>query len=90
MTFQASDGKGNQFLDLLDNDLNVIELSYSKDDPWLQAFGYSNSLCTRAVRAITNHTPIGEYRLQFFPNMDFECPCNNYPIKTKRYILHEC
>jgi len=45
MTFQVSDGKGNHFLDLLDDNLNVIELSYSKGGPWLQAFGHSNSLC---------------------------------------------
>ena len=30
MTFQASEGKGNHFLDLLDDDLNSIELSYIK------------------------------------------------------------
>ena len=90
MTFQASDGKGNHFLDLLDDDLNVIEPSYSKGGPWLQAFGHSNSLCAQAVRAISNHAPIGEYRLRFFPNMDFVCPCNNYPIETRRHILHEC
>ena len=63
MTFQALDRKGNHFLNLLDDDLNVIELSYSKGGPWLQAFGHSNSLCAQAVRAITNHAPIGEYRL---------------------------
>ena len=63
MTFQASDGKGKQFLDLLDNDLNDIEPSYARGGPWLQAFGHSNSLCARMVRAITNHAPIGEYRL---------------------------
>ena len=90
MTFQASDGKGNHFLDLLDDDLNVIEPSYSKGGPWLQAFGHSNSLCARVVRAITNHAPIGEYQLRFFPNMDFACPCNNYPIETRRHVLHEC
>ena len=33
MTFQALDGKGNHFLDLLDDDLNVIEPSYSKGGP---------------------------------------------------------
>ena len=79
--FQASDGKGNQFLDLLDDDLNPIELSYIKGGPWLQSFGHSNSLCARATRAITNHAPIGEYRLRFLPNMDFSCSCNNYPIE---------
>ena len=88
--FQALDGKGNHFLDLLDNDFNIIEPSYSKDGPWLQAFGHSNSLCTHATRAITNHTPIGEYRLRFFPDKDFSYPCNNYPIESRRHILHEC
>jgi len=63
MTFQALDGKGKHFLDLLDNELNVIELSYTKGGPWLQSSGHSNLLCTRTARAITNHAPIGEYRL---------------------------
>jgi len=63
MTFQASDGKGKHFLDLLDDELNVIEPSYAKGGPWLQLFGHSNSLCACAARAITNHAPIGEYRL---------------------------
>ena len=90
MTFQASDGKGNQFLKLLDNDFNTIELSYTKGSPWLQAFGLSNSLCARTMRAITNHAPIGEYRLRFFLYKDFSCPCNNYPIELRRHILHEC
>ena len=90
MTFQALDGKGNHFLDLLDDDLNVIEPSYARGGPWLQAFGYLNLLCARTTRAITNHAPIGEYRLQFFPNMDFTCPCNNYPIESRRHILHDC
>ena len=90
MMFQASDGKGKQFLDLLDNDFNTIEPSYTKGGPWLKVFGHSNSLCARATRAITNHAPIGEYWLRFFPNEDFTCPCNDYPIKSRRHILHEC
>jgi len=64
--FQVSDGKGKQFLDLLDNNSNAIELSYVKGGPWLQMFGQSNSLCMCAMRAITNHAPIGEYKLRFF------------------------
>ena len=63
MTFQASKGKGNHFLDLLDDDLNSIKPSYIKGSPWLQLFGHSNSLCGCATRAISNHAPIGEYRL---------------------------
>ena len=35
MTFQVLDGKGNQFLDLLDDDLNIIELSYARGGHWL-------------------------------------------------------
>jgi len=46
MRFQASDGKENNFMDLLDDNFNIIELSYIKGGPWLQAFGHSNSLCT--------------------------------------------
>jgi len=88
-SFQASDGKGKHFLDLVDDNLNSIEPAYTKGGPWLQVFGHSNSLCARATRAITNHAPIGEYRLRFFPNEDFKCPCNNYPIETRRHILHE-
>ena len=33
MTFQASDRKGNQFLDLMDDNLETIDLSYTKGDP---------------------------------------------------------
>ena len=61
MTFQASDRKGRQFLDLVDDNLNAIEPSYTKGGPWLQAFGHSNSLCACATRAITNYAPIGKY-----------------------------
>ena len=61
MTFQALDGKGSQFLDLMDDNFNVIEPSYTKEDLWLQTFGHSNLLCVCAMRAITNHAPIGKY-----------------------------
>ena len=90
MTFQASDRKGKHFLDLLDHNFNTIEPSYMKGSLWLQVFGHSNSLCAHAMRAITNHAPIGEYWLRFFPNKDFLCPYNNYPIESRRHILHEC
>ena len=90
MTLQALDGKGNHFMDLLDNGFNTIEPSYSKGGPWLQTFGHSNLLCVCVMRAITNHAPIGEYHLRFFPDKDFSCPCNNYPIKSRRHILHKC
>ena len=75
MMFQALNYKGNQFLDLLDDDNNIIELSYIKGDLWLKTIGHSNSLCMHATRVITNHTPTGEYRLRFFTREEFKCPC---------------
>jgi len=90
MTFQASDGKGKQFYDLVDDNLEIIEPSYTKEGLWLQSFGHSNSLCARATRAITSYVLIDEYYLQFFPNEDFKCPCGYYPIETRRHILYEC
>ena len=88
MMFQASDGKGKQFLDLLDDNSNDIKPSYVKWGPWLQAFEQSNILCVHTMRVITNHAPIGEYRLKFFPREEFKCPCDVYPIKSRRHILH--
>ena len=76
MMFQASDLKGNHFLDLMNRDNNPLESLYIRSGLWLQNFGHSNSLCTRATRAITNHAPIGEYRLRFFPNKEFKCLCD--------------
>ena len=87
--FRASDGKGRQFLDLVDDNLNIIKPIYTKGGLWLQVFGHSNLLCAHATRAITNHAPIGEYHLRFFSNKDFKCPCSNYSIES-RHILYEC
>jgi len=89
MTFQASDLKENQFLNLLNNNNNIIEPSYVKGRSWLKTSSHSNSLCIHATRAITNHAPIGEYRLRFFPREEFKCPCSLYPIESKHHILHE-
>ena len=90
MTFQASDGKGNHFLDLLDINFNFIKPFYTKEESWLQLFDHSNSLCVHVTRAITNHAPISEYRLRFFPREEFKCPCGLYPIESRRHILYDC
>ena len=90
MTFQALDLKGKQFLDLLNENNNIIEPSYAKGESWLKIFSHSNTLYVCALWAITNHTPIGEYRLRFFPREEFKCPCSSYPIKTRHHILYEC
>ena len=89
MSFQALDNKGKNFLELLDDESNPLKSLTIKDGPWLQYFGHSNTLCTRATRAIVNHVPIGEYRLRFFPREEFECPCGLYPIESRQHILHK-
>ena len=90
MLFQASDDKGQHFLELLDNDLNPIELSIAKGGLWLKFFEHSNLLCTRASRAIVNHAPIGKYQLRFFPREEFKYLCGLYPIESRCHILHKC
>ena len=42
------------------------------------------------MRAITNHAPIGKYRLRFFPNKEFKYSCGTYPIESRRHILYDC
>ena len=90
MPFQASDYKGNHFLDLLDNDYLSIKPTYIKGGTWLKLIGYSNSLCVRMTRAITNHTSIGKYHPRFFPKENFNYVYRLYPIKSRCYILYKC
>ena len=73
----------------LDENSTSIKPYAAKGSPWLKFFGHSNSLCTRAIRAIVNHTPIGKYRLRFFSQEEFKCPCGFYPIKSRCYILYK-
>ena len=89
MTFQVSDFKGKQFLNLLDDELYPIELLYTKGGLWLKHFEQI-SLCVRATRAITNHALTGEYRLCFFLKEDFSCLYGFYLIESRCHILHEC
>jgi len=83
MSFQVSDLKGRNFLELLNDDSNPLKPSAIKGGFWLQYFGHSNSLCTRATRAIVNYAPIGEYKLRFFPREEFAFPCSLYPIESR-------
>ena len=85
MTFQVLDLKGKHFL----ND-DLTNIKYTKGGLWINHFGHSNSLCARTTQAITNHAPIGEYQLRFFPREEFSCPCGSYPIESRCHILHEC
>ena len=83
MSFQALDLKEKNFLELLNNDSNSLELSAIKGNLWLQYFGYSSSLCTRATKAIINHTPVSKYQLKFFAREEFACSCSLYPIESR-------
>ena len=65
--FQTSNFKRNHFLELLDGNNHTIASSYKKKNLWIKYFSHSNSLYTRATRAITIYTPIEEYYLRFFP-----------------------
>ena len=85
MTFQVSDLKGRNFLELVDSDNNILELIYSKGGTWLQFIGYSNILYARATRVITNHAPISKYRLHFFSREEFSCSYSLYPIETRQH-----
>ena len=81
MIFQVLYFKENHFLDLLDNEYLPIKLTYMKDSTWLKLVSYSNSLYVRATKAITNHTPIEEYYLKFFPRENFSYSYRIYLIK---------
>ena len=89
LSFQVSDDKGHNFLELLDNDSKPIEPSISKGGLQFKYFGHSNSLYTRAIREIVNHAPIGEYCFIFFSQEEFKCLYGLYPIKSRHYILYE-
>ena len=90
MVFQALDNKGRNFLELFDNNLNTVKPNYPKEESQLKYLGHSNSLCTRAMRAIVNHASIDEYWLRFFKQEDFACSYSVYPIETRRHILYKC
>ena len=90
MTFQASEYKGRNFLNLNNDDNQPICPTYSKDGAWLKHFSLLNSMCTCITRLITNHTSIGKYWLRFFPKEFFTCMCKEYPIEIRRHILFNC
>ena len=85
MIFQTSDEKEKNFLKLLDDNLNIIKLTYCKGGSQLKYFSHLNSLYIRASRAIVNHTSISEYHLIFFFQKNFNCLCRLYLIKTRRH-----
>ena len=45
---------------------------------------------SRMARAITNHGPIGEYRLRFHPDEDPTCPACPHCLQTRTHVLFHC
>jgi hypothetical protein len=45
---------------------------------------------SRMARAITNHTPTGEYRRRFYPDRDYSCPTCPQRVQTRTHILCHC
>jgi len=82
--------KRNNFLNLLKNKYLPIKLTYTKSRTWLKLCRYSNLLCTKATRAITNYTSIGKYYFRFFSKELFEYLWDLYLIESIYHILHEC
>jgi len=84
MFFQASDWQGRSFMDLKDGDNEDI---LPKGSSWLKICGCSTACLTRLF---TNHAPIGEYRLRFFPKEPCSCPCKKAETKTRQHLLFNC
>ena len=82
------DYKRKNFLDLNNNNNLPTKPTYLKDSVWLKYIKHSNTLCTHAIRAITNHAPISKYHLKFFPKKSFAYLCREYPIKSRNHILN--
>ena len=55
MTFQASDYKERNFLDLNNNNNQPIYLTYSKSSAWLKHFGLLNLIYLCITRLIINY-----------------------------------
>ena len=90
MIFQASDQKGQQFLELVNDDDNPIEPSYFNRSSWLKFIEHSNLLCARVTRAIVNYASIDKYKLHFFSKEEFKCLYRSYSIELRYHILHKC
>ena len=66
----------------------------------MKEFGHHRTLMTNAVRAFTNHAPIGSYRARFFPDEDTACPHHGEeafedpsfqpPMQDREHIFLHC
>ena len=61
MTFQVSEYKRRNFLDLNNDNNQPIYLMYFKNSAWLKYIGHLNLIYIYITRLIMNHTSIDEY-----------------------------
>jgi hypothetical protein len=80
---------GSRFLHLRDSGDRLLWPTYVNGGAWLKHFG-SLSMITQAVRAITTHAPIREYRHSFFPAEPHSRRHCRAHLETWEYILYEC
>ena len=73
-----------------DGDNENIVPACTKGSSQLKICGCPNTLMACLTRLITNHIPIGEYRLRLFPNEPLDCPCQKAEIETRQHSLFNC
>ena len=56
-------------------------------------FNISNNdigMLSRMACALTNHAPIGEYRMRFYPDFDPLCPACPLHVQTRKHVFFHC
>ncbi len=49
-----------------------------------------NALAARAIRMLTGHAPLGEYRARFHPDRPTHCDCWVGGLHTREHVVDEC
>jgi len=55
-----------------------------------ESLAYDPKIMARFTRCITAHAPIGEYRRDFAPPLDFACPCGHSLYESRDHVILRC
>jgi hypothetical protein len=55
-----------------------------------ESLAHDPKIMARFTRCITAHAPIGEYRRDFAPLLDFACPCGMSLYESREHVLQRC
>jgi Reverse transcriptase-like len=90
--FSEPSYRGQNFLDLEGSKKNSSLLpSTLKGGPWLRAMGTETSSFARLCRCVTNHAPLGAYRMRFNIAGPVACECLlDVPVQTRDHVLRIC